>query len=387
MAPLSPRTALVRAGIGSSWSRGNSGGLVGMSLIVEHGEYRTTIGCGGGGMQYDHRVGCPPRYLLRVQGVQAVVGLEGFGPQTLPQLSGLAVETWEDDQGGVADYTIRLDRVVPSRADPPPLGRALRPFRRCLRGNGGDRVVLRGGTVALVPGSREAVLTLRSASRSGSAPWQAEAVLTALQHALALEGWATLHAAAFELDGRGVLAVGPTRAGKTTLALAALAGGGHVVSDDWLAVGRPGDGEAVSVLPLRRDLWLREGSLEILAGRTGDRPEAVGSRGEGRWRVGRVEHPELFLGRLEPRVVLHMVRDRRLRGFRIRRLTAAEGLARIMRATTPLFLSARYRAERSKLLPVLSALVNEALNYEVRLGTGLVERPAPMVRDLVYALE
>ena len=54
----------------------------------------------------------------------------------------------------------------------------------------------------------------------------------ALTHALAMSGYVVNHAAAFEIDGTAVLAVGPTRAGKSTLSAAALAAGGAVVSDD-----------------------------------------------------------------------------------------------------------------------------------------------------------
>ncbi len=326
-------------------------------------------------------------YRLRVRGIPVVVGLEGFPGETLPRLGGLAVELEEEGSGRESSYTVRLRGVVPSRAGPPPRDRALSPFVRHRRDGPADLVILRGGTVRLVPGSRTAEVTLRGPSRAGSAPWQAEAVLAAVQHALALGGWATLHAAAFELHGMGVVAMGPTHSGKTTLCLAVLAAGGRVVSDDWLAVGAPGDGGAGTVvLPLRRDIWLRGGSLEILAGRIGGKPESVGVRGEGRWRLGRGENRELFVERVRPDVVLHVQRDRRLAGFRVRRSTAAEGLAWLVGAASPLFLGPRYGEERERLLPVLAGLVGEAACFEVRLGRALVERPAETVRALLAAL-
>ncbi len=332
-----------------------------------------------GGTQRGHR--------LRVGGIPVVVGLEGFAGETLPRLRGLAVGLEEGDPDRGTSYTIRLRGVVPSRAGPPPRDRTPAPFVRHRRDGPADLVILRGGTVRLVPGSRTAEVTLRGPSRAGSVPWQAEALLAAVQQALAQQGWATLHAGAFELDGLGVLAVGPTHAGKTTLCLAALAAGGRVVSDDWLAAGVPGDGgSGTVVLPLRRDVWLREGGLEILAGRIGGTPESVGVRGEGRWRLGRGENTELFVERVRPDVVLHLARDRRLAGFRVRELSAAEGLARLVGAASPLFLSPRYGEERDRVLPVLAGLAGGVRCFEARIGPGLVERPAETVRALLAAL-
>lgn len=59
---------------------------------------------------------------------------------------------------------------------------------------------------------------------------------------LAARGWLVLHAAAFVTDGEAVLAVGPKRAGKTTLLSYALLGGAaHCLANDRVAVASTGE--------------------------------------------------------------------------------------------------------------------------------------------------
>lgn len=77
--------------------------------------------------------------------------------------------------------------------------------------------------------------------------------LVALVNAAALaNGVLPLHAAGFVLDGRGVLATGWTKGGKTEALLACMAHGASYVGDEWLYLTRDG---RMSGLPEPMRLW------------------------------------------------------------------------------------------------------------------------------------
>jgi hypothetical protein len=90
--------------------------------------------------------------------------------------------------------------------------------------------------------------------------WQRFLIGRVLPWASVLSGHEVLHASAVALDGRAVAFVGPTGAGKTSLALALVARGADFVTDDVLALDRsdlmvrahPGAALA-SVRPSERD--------------------------------------------------------------------------------------------------------------------------------------
>jgi hypothetical protein len=73
-----------------------------------------------------------------------------------------------------------------------------------------------------------------------------------------LSGWARLHAATVDLDGARVLVVGPSGAGKTTLATRLLLDGADVQGDESVLVRR---GESLAV---PRALHLKPGSAPLL---------------------------------------------------------------------------------------------------------------------------
>jgi hypothetical protein len=204
----------------------------------------------------------------------------------------------------------------------------------------------------------------------------------AMSHALAMRGYVVNHAAAFEVDGTALLAVGPTHAGKSTLCGAALAAGGAVVSDDSVILGLDGDG-APSVGALRRNLWLREGSAEILPRELQSSLKRVAVFGEDRWGLDRGVFGERFRTRVRPEAIVLLRRDRRMRGFKLRELSSADGLAGILMASTALFFSPRYPTERDRCLWGLTALVNSVPCFSLRMGTGLVTDPVTTVQSLV----
>jgi len=74
-----------------------------------------------------------------------------------------------------------------------------------------------GGRVRLAPGRAKATVEWAAAGAQADAFVRTTLLETALIHALALGGYVVNHAAALEVDGTAFLAVGPSRAGKSTL--------------------------------------------------------------------------------------------------------------------------------------------------------------------------
>jgi hypothetical protein len=274
--------------------------------------------------------------------------------------------------GGQTPQRTSVSRVAPTR----------RPWRRHICRDGEDVVVMPGGRVHLAPGQPKAVVEFRS-DEAGIDGFVLMTLLeAALTHALAMSGYVVNHAAAFEIDGTAVLAVGPTHAGKSTLSAAALTAGGAVVSDDSVILGLDGEG-APSAGALRRDLWLRDGSVELLPEALRGRLWEAASFGERRWGLERAAFPELFRTGVRTQAIVLLRRDLRVRGFALRRVSSADGLAGIILASSALFLSGRYPVERERCMPALLALVDSAPCFEVRMGRSLVEEPAATVRRLV----
>jgi|GEM_PF-2919644 len=320
-------------------------------------------------------------YLVNIRGVPGTVLFDGVGAERVCILEGLNVSTRRAfGPGPEADYRVQVAAVHHSAAVDQGRSRPPRRFIRFLRGENEDRVVLPGGTLWIAPGRPSARIVLRSRRSAWNRALQSEVLEVALIHAGALQGWATLHATAFLIHGVRVLATGPTHAGKSTLAAAVLCCGGRIVSDDSLLVGIE-DGAPVA-RALRRDIWLRDGSLHFLPDEGESGPRGFGARGEGRWLLLRADREESFLDSLGPEIVVRLIRDRRLAGFCLRRLTAAESMAELLTATSPLYLAPRYAAERSRLLPVITGLVNRASCFELRMGRGLVTDPCAVLERL-----
>src|SRR4051812_46012884 len=114
------------------------------------------------------------------------------------------------------------------------------------------------------------------------APWRWQRFLVGriLPWAAVLRGLEVLHASAVTLGGRAVALIGPTGAGKTSLALRLVAAGGGFLTDDVLALdeeegelrAHPGAG-LLSVRPaeketIDRSTWRRLGSVIGHSGKT-----------------------------------------------------------------------------------------------------------------------
>jgi hypothetical protein len=149
--------------------------------------------------------------------------------------------------------------------------------------------------------------------------WQRFLVGRILPWAAVLRGYETFHASAVALDGRAVAFVGPTGAGKTSLAVQLVARGGEFVTDDVLSLEDAGGTllahPGASIASMReaerdvipRDTWSRLGTVLGESGKTYmavprvDRPLPLGAlyfleRGDG--------PPIEPIAKLDPRLLL-----------------------------------------------------------------------------------
>ena len=323
--------------------------------------------------------------LLTFEAFPERVVLEGFDEEVL---RGLGMFMAQVTAGEVGDTSYRVVARGGTTARSPAAGTTpsrRRPWRRHVRREGEDLVVMPGGRVRLAPGRAKAVVEWTDTAATVDGFVTTTLLEVAMSHALAMGGYVVNHAASIEIDGTALLAVGRTHAGKSTLSAAALAAGGAVVSDDSVILGLDDKG-APSAGVLRRDLWLRDGSEELLPEALRARLWETASLGERRWGLERAAFPKQFRTGVRPQAIVLLRRDLRVRGFALRRVSSADGLAGLILASSALFLSGRYPVERERCMPGLLALVNSAPCFEVRMGRALVEDPAATVRRLVEDL-
>ncbi|MEJ2190410.1 MAG: hypothetical protein P8Y93_13575 [Acidobacteriota bacterium] len=322
-----------------------------------------------------------PSKLLTFCAFPEKVRLDGFDARLLQGLQALFVRVREAGFEE-ASYRVSTHIVTGEAVRSAEVATIRRPAVRFVPGTDEDLVLMAAGRVRLAPARPSAVLEMRPIGGGISA--YAASVLTeaAFTHALALRGRAVLHAAALEIGGTSILAAGSTRSGKSTLAAAVLRAGGGVVSDDSVVLGTE-DREAVMAGALRRDLWFRKGTVDLLPDKLRSRLREGSSFGERRWGLERQSSRSCFREFVHPDVVILLRRDARMRAMRITRVRAAEALAGLIRATSPLFLSGRYPVERERLLPVLTSLANGTPCFAVRMGRSLLENPEHTVGELL----
>jgi len=325
----------------------------------------------------------PPK-LLTFSAFQEKVRLEGFDEPLLQGLRTLLVRVSDE---GFDDASYRVTAHVTAGDAVPDGGVAAirRPALRFVPGPDEDLVLMAAGRVRLAPARPSTVLEIRPTGGGISA--YAASVLTeaALTHALALRGRAVLHAAAFSIEGTSILAVGATRSGKSTITAAVLRAGGAVVSDDSVVLGIDDQGGVVAGA-LRRDVWFRTGTVALLPDGLRSNLRERSSFGEPRWGLERQLSPGEFRTSIRPQAVILLRRDARMRAMRIARVSAAEALAGLIRATSPLFLSGRYPVERERLLPVLTSLANGTPCFAVRMGRVLLEDPEHALEELAASI-
>lgn len=247
-----------------------------------------------------------------------------------------------------------------------------------VRSGNGDALVNHAGVVWILPGGRSARI---ATDPDFDDPFEFNDLIGAAPaHAMALAGRVPLHGMAAEIDGVGVLALGQSMAGKSTLALALFHAGGRVVSDDLLMVG-PGPDRA-EVRALRRDLHVREGSFGLIPAELRERFSTDGA-GPGRLVLRQNNAPERFASAITPHLLWFLDGVGGVSPVETQEISNAAALAVMIAATSPLFVSGRYREERSRIMPALTALVAPARCSSVRLGPGLLQSPGIVVRELL----
>lgn len=255
-----------------------------------------------------------------------------------------------------------------------------RIWRRRLAG-GGDLLVAGGVRTQIHPGGGETVFAPRRLLTARERRVQS-ALDFAIEHHVALQGGCTLHACAFLIGETGVIGVGRSHAGKSSLTAAALRSGGKAVADDSIIACLGADAEPRAV-PFSRDIRLREPSERLLADQYRSRLRGATFGGETRWSLTREAAPACFLPVMTPSSVWGLSIDRRLSASRVRPLSQAETLATLVVGSNALFLSPRYPHERAELMAVLTALANGCHGFRVRLGRDLLDDPERSIERLL----
>jgi hypothetical protein len=153
-----------------------------------------------------------------------------------------------------------------------------------------------------------------------------------------------------------------------------------VVSDDFLLVGC--EAGCAELRGLRRDLYVREGSFDLIPVSLRARFSIEGVRPG--WRVLRQDDaPELLVAAVRPRVVWFLDGTRCAAPVETCEISQAGALASMIATTSPLFVSGRYKEERARMLPSLTAIVESARCFKVRLGPALLDSPGTVVRELL----
>lgn len=203
----------------------------------------------------------------------------------------------------------------------------------------------------------------------------------------ARSGLFALHAAAIDAHPHGILVLGDRCAGKSTLALSALAAGFGVVSDDWLLFGldtsahhrverlrghlaiRPG------LVSDHLDTQLRQTGIELPAKSARKRVIAL-SPGNPRFPTGgRVDRIWHLIGTAGERPAQTVIRPR----------TPAQTLASLVTAAMPLLLSDAFPIERERLMATAQSLLSTDSGAQVESGRDLVYRPETAWSTLLHA--
>ncbi len=241
-----------------------------------------------------------------------------------------------------------------------------------------DALVGSGGIVWIAPGRRIARVAL---TPDCEGPFDFEELIgAALTHTLALVGCLPLHGMAAEIDGIGVLALGDSMAGKSTLALAILHAGGRIVSDDFLLAQFKEDRIVVSAL--RQDLYVREGSYRVIP----DELRSLFTREStdpNRLWLSRNYAPQAFVAEVHPQVLWFLHGEQRPAKFHIAEMSQAKALCLLMGMGSPLFISKRFSEEQASIRHRLVQIVQTSCCYRIRVGSDLLGSPGRIVRELL----
>jgi hypothetical protein len=256
---------------------------------------------------------------------------------------------------------------------------------RVISGRRADSLEVRVGPHAMVMGKGQEPDRIRFSNRRPPSRFEFDLLVdVGINHMLARQGLPGFHGCAFEIDGVGVLGLGESFSGKTTVSVAAMRSGGRLVSDDAVLVIPRNDG-VCSLRPVRSFGWLRGRTREIVPSELKERMIETDENGQSRWVLRREDGGCLFVETATPNVVWVQSIDRRLKESRIEAIDHGQVFAALIRASSPLYLSRHCPEIRDKLIPVFRALCEQCRGYRVRLGRRLLEDPVGEMERLVAA--
>lgn len=206
----------------------------------------------------------------------------------------------------------------------------------------------------------------------------------ALTLSFAQQGAITLHACGFRYQGVDMLAFGPSKTGKSTLAAAVLRCGGQILSDDQLICHM--DNGALRAHWLRKDMFLREGGIQVLTETLKQRTVPVQILGETRWKLDRRVHATGFIATLKPSALLFLQPPQPDHATpTVTRLNQALAFSELIRASSPALFGSSVVA-----IPALTQICRRLLTttaaYQVTTTGQLLTQPQQELQRLLRAV-
>jgi hypothetical protein len=197
-------------------------------------------------------------------------------------------------------------------------------------------------------------------------------------------GLIPLHACAFELNGKGVLALGEQGAGKSVLAMSALAAGGQLISDDWVLLGTNSENQ-LCVERLREFVMLRPGKvldqLQVRLPELGTRP--AGPDGRLSWPIPASDPRFPVSCRLDQLWWLGSATNPRSTISSAASIDQARLFGQLIESAMPLLFSPRFPVERQALSTTLQRLLSGVVIRRVETGIDLIDQPAQTLETLI----
>lgn len=183
-----------------------------------------------------------------------------------------------------------------------------------------------------------------------------------------------LHSAAFEIDGRGILALGSRGAGKSVLSMAVLTAGGRLVSDDWVLLAADEQGRPTAER-LREFFMLRRGwAAEQLFARLPTLPFVAGAGTKTHFRLTRRDDPRFPIAcRIDEVWLLERPRAGRIGPTRWQTLSPTQALACLIESSIGLLFGRDFPHERRAALTTLKQLLARVTCHRVATGTDMIE--------------
>lgn len=203
--------------------------------------------------------------------------------------------------------------------------------------------------------------------------------------ALTAHGLSLIHGFAYTMGAGGVLVLGESGAGKTTLALAALRSGASLVSDDMLLFGEVGARRLVR--RLRSDIYMRTGSLPVSEGAPWegllDPTETLSGT---HWVLSRAAIMPQSMDSLEVDRIVVLSRGLRpqpgAESAGYHRLTAGQTLAHLLRSSNPLFL----KNNMTQAHQALATLSSRVPGLAMGISPDIIAHPETVFREVDRAL-